>query len=161
MLNTQSSVVAKAATKCFTVFPKLIARERTGFCVFWKESLAWWELPGSCSGYDLFWLLFSVQFIPSSHRTQLMKSGWHQQFRVKKGTELKQKKKSCLSKQTPNVSQVTEVRGRLRTARLNSIRLKGKTAYSFAFDYYGRNRELECLMTLQRGLTDPFSFQEI
>lgn len=71
---------------------------------FWKESLAWWEFPGSCSGYDLFWLFFSVQFILSLHRTQHMKSGWHQQFLVKKGTEWKQEKKLCLSEQTPNVS---------------------------------------------------------
>lgn len=105
---------------------------------------------------------FSVQFILSLHRTQLMKSGWHQQFLVKKGKEWKQKKKkSCLSEQTPSVSQVTEVRGRLHTARVNSIRPKGKTAYSFAFDYYGRNSVLECLMPLQSGLTDPFSIQEI
>lgn len=75
--------------------------------------------------------------------------------------ESRKKEKSCLSEQTPNVSQVTEVRGGLRTARVNSIRLKGKTAYSFAFHYYGRNSELECLMPLQRGLTDPFSVQEI
>lgn len=38
MLSTQSSVVAKAVTKYFTVFPEFIAREPLGFCVFWKET---------------------------------------------------------------------------------------------------------------------------
>lgn len=53
----------------------------------------------------------------------------------------------------------------LRSQKLegNSIRLKGKTVYSFAFDYHGRNSELEFgfLMPTHRDVTDPFRIQEI